>query len=114
MVTIVDYKAYQRESGEEFFALEVQGGIEIIKSKETGRNYLTAKKAMVSCTFDQATCESLKGTQIDGVVKKVEVEPYAYTVKETGEELTLTHRYEFMSEDEKVVKDNLVEEEFVI
>jgi hypothetical protein len=114
MVKIVDYKTYQKENGEEFNVLEVQGGIEIIKSKTSGRNYLTAKKATISCTFDKATCESLKGTQMDGVVKKVVVEPYAYTVKETGEELTLTHRYEFMSEEEQVVKDNLIEEELVV
>ena len=114
MVTIVDYKTYQSEDGKEFHALEVQGGIEIIKSKETGRTYLTARKATVSCTFDKTTCESLKGTQIDGVIKKVEVEPYNYVIKETGEEITLTHRYEFMSEDASIVKDNFVEEEVVV
>lgn len=114
MVTIVDYKTYKKESGEEFYALEVQGGIEMIRSKETGRNYLTARKTIVSCTFDKATCESLKGTQLEGVIRKVEVEPYTYTIKETGEEMTLSHTYEYVSEEEKVVKDNLVEEEFVV
>ena len=113
MVTITGFKTYQKEGGEEFYALEVQGGIEMIKSKETGKNYLTARKTIVSCTFDKFTCESLKGTQIDGVIKKIEVEPYTYTVKETGEELTLTHTYEFMSEEEEVIKDNLIEEEIV-
>ena len=113
MVTITGFKTYQKEGGEEFYALEVQGGIEMIKSKETGKNYLTARKTTVSCTFDKFTCESLKGTQIDGVIKKIEVEPYTYTVKETGEELTLTHTYEFMSEEEEVIKDNLIEEEIV-
>lgn len=114
MVTIVDYKTYQSEDGKEFYALEVQGGIEMVQSKESGRNYLTARKAMVSCTFNKATCESLKGTQIDGIIKRVEVEPYTYTVENTGEEITLSHRYEFMSEEQEVVKDNLIEEEFVI
>lgn len=114
MVKIVDFKTYQSEDGKEFHALEVQGGIEIIKSKETGRTYLTARKATVSCTFDKATCESLKGTEIDGVIKRIEVDPYDYVVEETGEELTLTHRYQFMSEDESIVKDNLVEEEIVV
>jgi hypothetical protein len=31
MVTIVGYKNYKRESGEVFYALEVQGGIESVK-----------------------------------------------------------------------------------
>ena len=38
MVTITGFKTYQKEGGEEFYALEVQGGIEMIKSKETGKN----------------------------------------------------------------------------
>lgn len=113
MVTIVDYRAYQKEDGTEFYALEVQGGIEIIKSKETGRNYLTARKAVVSCTFDKDTCEALKGTQIDGVIKKVEVAPYEYTLKETGEVIMLSHRYEFLSTDEEVVNNNVIDEEIV-
>ena len=113
MVTVVDYKTYKNESGEEFYALEVQGGIEIIKSKQTGRNYLTARKAIVPCTFDKSICETLKGTQIDGVIKKVEVEPYAYTIPDSDEEIVLTHRYEFMSEDEGIINDNVIEEEIV-
>lgn len=114
MVTIVDYKAYKNESGEEFYALEVQGGIEMIKSKDTGRTYLTARKVTVPCTFNKMMCESLKGTQMEGIIKKVEVEPYQYIVKETGEEIMLTHRFEFMSENEEVLKDNLIENELVV
>ena len=67
----------------------------------------------MSCTFDKATCEDLKGTDIPGVIKKFEVEPYDYVVPETGKELTLTHRYQFMSEDENLLDINLVEKEIV-
>lgn len=109
MVTVVDYKTYQSDDGKEFYALEVQGGIEVIKSQETGRTYLTARKATVPCTFNEETCKALKGTQIEGVIKKLEVEAYNYVIKETGEEISLTHRYEFMSNDESVVKDNVVD-----
>ena len=50
MVRIIDYKTRQREDGTEFYLLEVQGGIEMVKSKETGLYYATAKKATVSTT----------------------------------------------------------------
>ncbi|TWI01243.1 hypothetical protein IQ05_00816 [Flavobacterium tiangeerense] len=44
MVTIVDYKKYQRENGETFYALEVQGGIESVKSKETEKTIRNINK----------------------------------------------------------------------
>lgn len=113
MVTIVDYKTYQREDGTEFHALIVQGGVEAVKSKETGNTYLTAKTARVSCTFNESACDALKGTQIQGSVQKLDVEPYEYTVPNTGEILTLTHKYEFISEEESILKKNVVQKEEV-
>lgn len=113
MVTITGFKTYQKEDGEKFYALEVQGGIEIIKSKTTGKTYLSARKTTVSCTFDEATCQALKGTQIEGVIKKVEVEPYTYTLPDTGEELTLSHSYQLITEEESIVADNVVEDKIV-
>lgn len=115
MVTIIDYKAYQREEdGTEFFALVVQGGVEAVKSQETGRTYLTVRKTQVSCTFDEETCKALKGTQIPGEVKKVETEPYEYVVPETSEIIMLSHSYRFVSEEEHLLESNLVEMEQVV
>lgn len=114
MVTIVDYKSYQSEDGKDFYGLQVQGGLEAVKSKETGRTYLTARKAMVPCTFDEATCQMLKGTQLPGSIKRVETEPYEYDIPESGEVVTLTHRFEYVGEDETIVKQNVVEKELVV
>ena len=113
MVTIVDYKTYQREDGSEFHALIVQGGVEAVKSKETGNTYLTAKTARVSCTFNESACEALKGTQIQGSVQKLDVEPYEYVVPNSGEIITLTHKYEFISEEDSILKKNVVQKEEV-
>lgn len=114
MVTIVDYKSYQKEDGEKFFGLIVQGGIEAVKSKETGRTYLTARTARVSCTFNEPTCVSLIGTKLPGTIQKVEVEPYEYTIPDTGEIVELNYRFEFMSEEDGIVRGNLVEAEEVM
>lgn len=113
MVTIVDYKAHQKENGEEFFTLIVQGGVEAVKSKETGRTYLTARKAHVASTFDENTCASLKGTNLPGEVKKVKTDPYDYTVPETGEIIELTHRYEYIDEVEETIRENFIDEVIV-
>ncbi len=110
MVKIVDFKTYERTDGTEFNVLIVQGKVEAVKSRETGRTYLTARKANVSSTFDAETCRGLIGTELSGTVEKVTSEPYEYTVPSTGEIITLQHTYQYVSEEEKVMKDNLVTE----
>ena len=111
MVKIVDFKVYEKEDGTEFCALIAQGGIESIKSKETGKVYLTVRKAIVPCTFNQSECETLIGMELEGHIDKVETEPYQYTVESTGEQITLTHRNEYVSKELDIVKNNVIEEE---
>jgi len=114
MVKIVDYRTYQREDGTEFHTLVLNSGVEAVKSKQTGRTYLTARTARVACTFDEETCKSLKGTELPGHIKKVAVEGYEYTVPTTGEVITLSHTYEYVDEQESIVKDNVIDKELVI
>ncbi|SDS18224.1 hypothetical protein SAMN05216503_2236 [Polaribacter sp. KT25b] len=114
MVKIVGFKTFERKDGSEFCALIVQGGIEAVKSKETGKTYFTARKVNVSCTFEEEMCESLLGSDFPGSIQKVEVEAYEYAIPETGEMVTLTHSYEYVSEEDNVVKSNVVEKELVL
>lgn len=113
MVRIVDSKEIKKEDGTIFYALIVQGGVELMKSKETGKSYFSAKRAQVASTFDKETCKSLIGTELEGTVKKVSVEPYQYVNKQTGESMMLSHRYEFMTDQEAVLHDNVVKAELV-
>lgn len=101
MVRIIGYKEREKEDGSPFFILELQGGIEMIRSAETGQFYATAKKANITSTFDESTCKALIGTEMSGVIVKKEVEPYTYVVKETGEELLLNHKWVFIPESEE-------------
>ena len=114
MVQIVDYKTHQKEDGEKFFALVVQGGLEAVKSKETGRMYFTAKSARVPCTFNEDMCISLISTKLPGSIKRVQTDPYQFTIQETGEVIKRSHRYEYISEEESVVEDNVLETESVL
>ncbi|RAR74237.1 hypothetical protein [Flavobacterium aciduliphilum] len=99
MVRIVNYQKRTTEEGKVFFTLELQGGIEVVKSQETGKLYMTARKANMSCTFDELTCQSLIGTELPGTVRKVECEEYSYTIKDTGEIITLSHRFEYVEQE---------------
>lgn len=116
MVRIINYQQRQTEDGKEFFVLELQGGIEMVKSAQTGKFYVTARKATISSTFDELTCQSLIGTEIPGKVEKVSCEPYDYTIKETGETITLTHTYEYLEDNgvsQKVEKSKTTIDEFM-
>ena len=110
MVRIINYKTRQKEDGTEFYLLEVQGGIEMIKSKSTGQYYATAKKALVSTTFDEVTCKGLIGSEFPGKITKVVTEPYQYTIRDTGELITLEHRYIYLPDDVDVEEELLAKE----
>lgn len=115
MVTIVDYKECENgTTGEKFFGLIVQGGIESVKSKETGRTYFTARKTMVSSTFDETTCKGLIGTQMEGSIIKVDTDPYEYTIEDTGEVITLSHTYAYVDENQEILEENVVNREEVV
>lgn len=98
MIRIINYKERVREDGEPFFVLELQGGIQMVKSQQTNKFYVTAKKATIPSTFDEVTCKALIGTELPGTIEKVECDPYEYTIKDTGEVIQLDYRYEYSEE----------------
>jgi len=102
MVTIVDFVKRQNKEGQEFNALILQGGLEFVRSLKTGRYYATSKRTSITSTFDDAMCQSLIGQQIPGSVQRVESDPYEFTLKETGEVLTLYHRWVYLKEGEEL------------
>lgn len=114
MVTVVDFKERVSKNGEPFYALVLQGGLELVKSKETGNYYATAKSASISTTFDEMTCKGLIGQQLPGSIQKVETEPYEFTARETGEIMTLSHRWVYLKEGESVEQRVLAEHEVEI
>jgi len=113
MVTVKEIKKAENSKGEEFYGLIVQSGAMSVKSKQTGRVYFTAKTAFVSTTFDEKTASSLIGAEFEGAIRKVETDPYEYTIKETGEIITLSHRWEYV-DPALEMQEQLVEEAAVI
>ena len=99
MVTVIDYALRQKEDGTSFCALIIQGGIELVMSKETGRYYATAKQASIPSTFTEDVCKSLIGERLSGRVVKETCDPYSYSIRETGEVVELTHRWVFQPEE---------------
>lgn len=99
MVKIKDFKTAFNAEGKEFVMLIVSGDVEPVQSKQTGRIYLTMRTATVPCTFDEQTAQSLIGCELPGRVEKVSCPEYQYTSSETGEVVTLTHRFEYVNDE---------------
>lgn len=108
MVRITDFKSIAKGDGEKFYALVLQGGVEPIKSENTGRMYFTTRKATVPTTFDENTCKSVLGTTFEGEIKKVPCEPYEFTLESTGEILELTHRWEYVETGATMFKNKTI------
>lgn len=102
MVKVINWQKRQKENGDSFNVLNLQGGIEMIKSAKSGKYYATAKKANLVCTFDDATCQALVGTDFPGSIHKEECEPYEYTVPNSGETIMLSHTYVYSPDTDQV------------
>ena len=98
MVTIIGYSLRENKEGKEFIALQLQGDLVFVQNQETGRFYLTSKKCSITTTFDEDTAKSIIGKELPGNIVKVQCEEYEYEVEETGELLTLSHRWEYVPE----------------
>jgi len=95
-VTISGYRLAQNQEGESFVVLEIMGDVELVQSSVTGRFYATSKKASITSTFSPEIAEQLVGKELPGKIQQISCEPYAYMVPETGEEITLEHRWDYV------------------
>ena len=102
MVRIIDFAERTNSAGEKFYSLILQGGVEMVMSQETGRYYATAKRASITSTFDEDTCKSLIGSELPGSVQKVKCDEYEFVQPETGEVMTLNHRWQYSKEGETI------------
>lgn len=113
MVTITGYEKRESDKGE-FFLLTLQGDVEFTYSQTTGLPYATVKKCNMPSTFDETTCKSLIGRQIQGSIVKIEVEPYEYTVPETGEVKSLDYQYAYSSQEETTAEHAVFEKQTLV
>ena len=102
MVTIIGYALRTSKDGKSFVALQLQGGIEMVQSSETGKFYATAKRCFITSTFDEQTAKGLVGQTMPGSIERVACDPYEYSVPETGEVISLAHSYEYLPEEKRV------------
>lgn len=110
MVLITGYKKKQADE-KEFFLLELQGeDVEIVISQTTGLPYATTRKTLLSTTFNENMCQTLVGKQLPGTILKMMVEPYEYTVQDTGEVKSLDYKYVYSTKEPQKAEQAVFEE----
>jgi hypothetical protein len=95
MVTVTGFTERQSRDGRKFYALILQGGMDLVLSEESGRYYATAKQTSITSTFDEKTCQKLVGTKLPGKISRIACDPFDYTIKETGEIIKISHRWAY-------------------
>ena len=98
MVTIVGFEKRKNKKDEEFNVLVLQGDVETVISKETGKPYLTAKKTSIPCTFDDVMAKSMIGKSLPGEILKMDCDEYEYTIPGTNKKIKLAYTYMYNSE----------------
>ena len=104
MVTVSNYSVRSNTEGKSFITLVLQGDLEMVQSKETGKFYATLRTCSISSTFDENTAALMVGKQMPGSIVKEECESYEYTIPETGEIVNLSHRYTYSPMEQTVVQ----------
>jgi hypothetical protein len=98
MVTITGLEKRKAADGKEFNVMNLQGSVEVVLSKSTGKPYLTARKTTIPCTFDEIMAQSLIGQTLPGEIERIEVNEYEFTIPGTKKKLKLSHSYQYSSD----------------
>ncbi|MHA1482552.1 MAG: hypothetical protein ACTSQA_03835 [Candidatus Heimdallarchaeaceae archaeon] len=98
MVTISSVEKRKAVDGKEFNVMNLQGSVEVVISKESGKPYLTARKTSIPCTFDEVMAKSLVGQKLPGEIERIEVDEYEFIVPGTKKKLKLTHSYRYSAD----------------
>jgi hypothetical protein len=101
MVLVSDFAVRKNNTGEQFVALILTGGLELVKSVKTGRHYGTVRKTSIPSTLDEQTAKMLVGSKLPGEIIRVPCEPYEYTTTD-GSKIMLDFEYSYVDSSSNV------------
>ena len=108
MITISNIIKRKSSEGKEFFVLELMSGVELVKSKKTGKFYTTSRIATIPTTLNEKTGKIVIGSSLPGIIEKVGVEPYDFKLP-NGEVIELDYTYQYSPDglEEEVFQQSL-------
>lgn len=102
MLQISKVKTIQKHDGTSFISLVLEGGVELVQSKNTGKFYAKGKKALMPTTLSEGAAIELVGSTIPGSIQRVSCDGYDFTIKDSGEVIRLYHTYLYSPDMEDV------------
>jgi hypothetical protein len=110
MVTVKSFAKRNTLDGRTFIALDLVGGLEMVQSSTTGKMYATIRRCSIPATFDEEVAACLVGTTMPGDIVRIPSDPYEYTIKATGEVVTLQHTFGYQPPSGAVVGSPQIDE----
>ena len=96
MVTIVAMeKRTNKAKNQDFNVMLLQGDVEVVMSKTTGKPYLTARKTSIPCTFSEQFGQQLVGQSLPGIIERKECDPYEYQIPGSKKPISLNHTFQY-------------------
>jgi len=90
---------------ENYNVIVLLGNVEIMKSKSSGKPYLTAKKVTMPTTLTSEQAAELVGTSLPGEIEKVDCPEYEIKMPGSNKKVKINHTFQFApSTTEEVVK----------
>ena len=97
MVTIVGIsKKTSSKTNEEFTVLNLQGSPEVLKSRISGKPYLSARKATLPCALDEEFAKLLIGTTLPGDIQEMECKPFDLALP-TGKKIKVSRTFQYVT-----------------
>ena len=98
MVKVTGYREVEKQDGSTFISLELNGGLEMVQSSNTGKFYATIRRCSMPSTFNADAAKSLVGQELKGDIVRISCDPYEYVSPTTGEVMMLQHTYAYQPE----------------
>lgn len=96
MVRIVSMeKRLNKVKNQEFNVMVLQGDVEVVFSKATGKPYITARKTSIPCTLDEQSAKMLIGQTLPGAIERKECDPYEFLIPGTKKPIKLNHTFQY-------------------
>jgi hypothetical protein len=90
---------------EQYNLIVLLGNVEVLKSKSTGKPYLTAKKVTMPTTLTSDQAEELVGTSLPGEIEMVDCPEYEIKMPGSNKKVRINHSFQFVpSTSNEIVK----------
>ena len=80
---------------ENYNVIVLMGNVEVLKSKSTGKPYITAKKVTVPTTLNREQANELVGSTLPGTIEKVDCAEYEIKMPNSNKKIKINHTFQF-------------------